>query len=254
MEPAVLLPFEDYEKSVFELLDRLEVAPILADESLILLKPNLVTSSPPPVTTDVAMVAAVARWCRTVTSATLLVVEGSGEGDTHTNYRQLGYRKVPADELIDLDLEEIEEYEHPEAKRFPKIWLPKLAMEGFLISIPVLKDHSVCGITLSLKNMVGILPASRYAGYWSFKKSEVHNGNLDEAIADICLYRPPDLALVDGRIGMKRSHLSGMPCNPQKRVVIGGRNPWAVDAKGAETLGWDPGEIEHLQESRHLFP
>jgi len=34
------------------------------EQSLVLLKPNLVTRSPPPVTTDVGMVAAVAKWCR----------------------------------------------------------------------------------------------------------------------------------------------------------------------------------------------
>ena len=96
MDATVALPFEDYERTVSELLDRLEVATLLAGESRVLLKPNLVTSSPPPVTTDARMVAAVARWCRQVTSATILVVEGSGEGDTLQNYRRLGYRDVPA--------------------------------------------------------------------------------------------------------------------------------------------------------------
>ena len=253
MEPAVSLPLTSYEKTVFELMDRLEVAPVLAEQSLVLLKPNLVTSSPPPVTTDAEMVAAVAKWCRSATRATLLVVEGSGEGDTHRNYRELGYRKVPADELVDLDLEEAEEFEHPDAVRFPKILLPRLVMDGFLISLPVLKDHSICGITLSIKNMVGILPASEYAGYWSYKKSEVHNGSLDRAITDICLYRRPDLAVIDGRIGMKGSHLAGTPCHPRKQVLIGSRNPWAADEVGARTLGWDPDRIGHLQTTRSLF-
>ncbi len=185
--------------------------------------------------------------------ATLLVVEGSGEGDTHQNYRELGYRKVPADELIDLDLEETGEYEDPEAERFPRIQLPRLIMDGFLISIPVLKDHSCCGVTLSIKNMVGVLPASRYSGYMSYKKSEVHNGDLDQAIADICRYRSPDLALIDGRIGMKGSHLAGTPCTPPKRVLIGGRNPWTADAAGARALGWNPEEIGHLQTTEQIF-
>jgi uncharacterized protein (DUF362 family) len=253
MEPALLLPFESYEKTVFQLMDRLEVAPVLAEQSLVLLKPNLVTSSPPPVTTDANMVAAVAKWCRSVTRATLLVVEGSGEGDTHRNYRELGYHKVPADEFVDLDGEEIEEFEHPEAVRFPKILLPRLVMDGFLISLPVLKDHSICCITLSIKNMVGILPASHYSGTWSYNKSEVHNGNLDQAITDIFLYRRPDLAVIDGRIGMKGSHLSGTPCHPAKQVLIGGQNPWAADAEGATALGWDPNRIGHLRATRSLF-
>jgi uncharacterized protein (DUF362 family) len=253
MDPVEVVPFENYERSVFQLMERLEVASVLAEQSLLLLKPNLVTSSPPPVTTDVGMVAAVAKWCREVTSATILVVEGSGEGETHSNYRHLNYRKVPADDFIDLDREEIAQYAHHDAERFPKIWLPKLVTEGFLISIPVLKDHSVTGVTLSIKNMVGILPASQYGGYLSFKKSVVHDGDLDQAVADVVRYRPPDLALIDGRIGMKGSHLSGTPCSPQKRVLIGGRNPWNVDAKGAWILGWSWEQIGHLQETRSLF-
>jgi uncharacterized protein (DUF362 family) len=253
MNSALSLPFEDYEKTVFKLMDRLEVAPLLAEQGLILLKPNVVTSSPPPVTTDVAMVAAVAKWCREVTSATILVVEGSGEGETHKNYRHLGYRQVPADDFIDLDREDIAEYAHPQAKRFERIWLPKLVTGGFLISLPVLKDHSMAGVTLSLKNMVGVLPASRYSGYWSFKKSAIHDGDLDQGIADLMHYRAPDLALVDGRIGMKGSHLSGTPCSPQKRVLVGGRNPWEVDARAAWILGWSWEQIGHLCSTRAQF-
>ena len=253
MNQVVCLPFQDYEKTVFELMDRLHVAPLLAGQDLVLLKPNLVTGSPPPVTTDANMVAAVAKWCRGVTSATLLVVEGSGEGDTHRNYKELGYEKVPADELVDLDREEIEEYEHPQAIRFPRIRLPRIVMEGFLISIPVLKDHSISWVTLSIKNMVGILPASCYGGYWSFKKSVVHDGNLDQAIADLSLYRPPDLALIDGRIGMKGSHLNGSPCSPAKNVILGSLNPWNADVEAAGVLGHNGEKIGHLKGTRHLF-
>ncbi|MCP4623045.1 MAG: DUF362 domain-containing protein, partial [bacterium] len=207
----------------------------------------------PPVTTDAGMVAAVANYCRRVTRATLLVVEGSGEGDTHQNYRHLGYQRIPVDELIDLDREEIVEYSNPRAERFPKIWLPKLVTTGFLISIPVLKDHSISTVTLSLKNMIGILPADRYGGYWTFNKSMVHNGDLDKAIMDLALYRPPDLALIDGRIGMKDSHLNGTACSPEKNVLIGGRNPWQVDKEGAQVLGHQWQDIGHLTATRELF-
>jgi uncharacterized protein (DUF362 family) len=108
-------------------------------------------------------------------------------------------------------------------------------------------------VTLSIKNMVGMLPASHYSGYWSFKKSAVHDGDLDQAIADLARYRSPDLALVDGRIGMKGSHLGGTPCAPQKRVLVGGRNPWAVDARAAWILGWSWEQIGHLRATRPLF-
>jgi uncharacterized protein (DUF362 family) len=253
MDSAVVLPFANYERTVFDLMDRLQVAPLIAEHGIVLLKPNLVTSSPPPVTTDVGMVAAVAKWCREATSATILVVEGSGEGETHKNYRQLGYRQVPADDFIDLDREEIAEYAHAQALRFQRIWLPKLVTQGFLISIPVLKEHSMAGVTLSIKNMVGILPASRYGGYWSFKKSAVHDGDLDQAIVDLMLYRAPDLALVDGRIGMKGSHLNGTPCCPPKGVLVGGRNPWAVDARAAWILGRSWENVGHLRAARPLF-
>ena len=99
MDDPVVLPLVDYEKTVFDLMDQLEAADLLSQQELILLKPNIVTSSPPPVTTDAGMVAAVAKYCREVSKAELLVVEGSGEGDTHQNYRLLGYRQVGADEL-----------------------------------------------------------------------------------------------------------------------------------------------------------
>ncbi len=254
MNSVISLPLESYERTVPELMERLDVADLLAVQKLVLIKPNLVNGDPPPVTTDAAMVAAVAGWCRQVTRAKILVVEGSGEGDTLENYRRLGYGEVPADELLDLDREEITAYEHPRARRFPRAWLPEIMMKGFLISVPVLKDHSITGITLSLKNLVGILPTSRYRGTWSYKKSAVHDGNLDQAIADLALYRPPDLALIDGRIGMKGSHLSGTPCSPPKNVLLGGVNPWSVDAEGARVLGHSWDRVGHLRATQGLSP
>ena len=98
-----------------------------------------------------------------------------------------------------------------------------------------------------------MLPADHYGGYWTFKKSMVHNGDIDAAITDLARYRRPDLALIDGRIGMKGSHLSGTPCRPGKQVLIGGRNPWRVDCEGARILGWDPQEIGHLLAAQSLF-
>ncbi len=101
--------------------------------------------------------------------------------------------------------------------------------------------------------MIGILPADRYGGYWTFKKSVVHDGELDKAITDLALYRPPDLALIDGRIGMKDSHLSGTPCNPGKNVLIGGLNPWAADIEGAQILGHRWQDVGHLTAARGIF-
>ena len=55
------------------------------------------------------------------------------------------------------------------------------------INVPILKHHSSAHLSIAMKNMMGVVK----------NRMEYHLTGLDQCIADFCLYRKPDLNVVD---------------------------------------------------------
>jgi len=212
----------------------------------VIINPNIVNPSPPPVTTDVRVVDGIIKALREAGIKEVVVAEGSGTGDTMDNFQKLGYAKLDAD-LIDLDNEETVELQVDNHRVWQRITIPRILIDTFIISAPVLKEHSMCGVTISLKNMIGILPARDYSGYWTYKKSQVHRYDTDGCIADIISVIRPSWAIIDATIGMKGSHLSGTPVNPPINLVYGSDVPIEADRFGCELLGRNWRDIRYLR-------
>lgn len=121
--------------------------------------------------------------------------------------------------------------------------LPKILRGAFLISVPILKDHSFTKTTIAMKNMFGIAPASYYCGSWN--KSKLHSPSTHKSVVDLCLYKKPDLCVVDAVVALKGMHLAGTPIDVG--LILAGFDPVAVDAVGSQLLGHDPERIEYLQ-------
>ena len=212
----------------------------------VIIKPNIVNPSPPPVTTDVRVVAGVVRALNEAGIKEVVIAEGSGTGDTMDNFQTLGYAKLGID-LVDLDKEKTVKLHVENHRVWQHITVPEILIDTFIISVPVLKEHSMCGVTISLKNMVGILPARDYSGYWTYKKSQVHKYDTDGCIADIISVISPSWAVVDATVGMKGSHLSGTPINPPINLVYGSADPFEADTFGCELLGKNWRDIRYLR-------
>jgi uncharacterized protein (DUF362 family) len=247
----VTVSFTDYEHSVTEAFGRSGVSPILAGQSKILLKPNLVLGSPHPVTTSPEFCMAVADYVRLHSDADIIIAEGTGDpaSSTHEVFQQLGYNtlfqkhNIP---LIDLNTAPLRKISRDDCPRFPDMYLPEIAFTHFIISLPVLKAHSLSVITGSLKNMIGFAPSAHYSGskgIWN--KAEFHN-NIHQAIIDLNKYRCADLTLMDASIGLADYHLGGRTCDPPVNKLIAGFDPQKVDRKAAGLLGHDWRTIPHL--------
>lgn len=253
---VVTVRYQDYQTSVTEALEKLSLGSVLARQRRIVIKPNLVTPEPPPVTTDVACVEAVARYCLERSRAEVIVAEGAGGTDTGRCFEALGYTEMARRlgiRLVDLDREEYTWKSNVRAVLYDPFPLPFLLQGGFVISVPVLKEHTWTTVTLSLKNMIGICPAGQFGGYLNFRKSRVHQTDVHRAILDINLYRPVNLALIDGAVGLRGSHLQGTPADPPVGLIIAGLDPVAVDAAGARTLGHHWQDIAHLRQAHGLL-
>lgn len=117
-------------------------------------------------------------------------------------------------------------------------------MESFLFSVPVLKAHSLAGVTLTLKNMVGVTPPEFFdAGSW--KKSAFHQ-NIQQAVFELNRYRTPDFTILDATIGMSEAHLWGPTCNPPPNKIAASEDPVAIDAWGCREFRRDWRDISHI--------
>lgn len=106
------------------------------------------------------------------------------------------------------------------------------------LNVPVLKDHSGAGMTCAMKNLMGIV--------WD--RWEFHRHGLDQCIADSCLYRRPDLNIVDA----DRIMLTGGPRGygssryDEQHMLIASTDIIAIDAVSARTLGSLPENFGYI--------
>jgi len=142
------------------------------------------------------------------------------------------------------------------------------------VSLAKLKNHETCGVTLSLKNCFGMLPASIYGDDAGVEEPNenpatgrgdtMHAGKrqpsksapseLDPSssrepgyrvpriVADLVKARPIDLAIVDGIesiAGGEGPWIKGVrPVQPG--VLLAGLNPVCTDAVATAVMGYDP--------------
>jgi uncharacterized protein (DUF362 family) len=250
-KPCAIKNFLSYDRTIPALLQAIGAPEILACQSRILIKPNLVNASPPPVTLPVAACAALVRACRTWSSAEIVIAEGTGERSLTTGevFRIHGYDRLAVThgvELVDLNEAELIELHDARCRGFPSFMMPRLVMESFVISAAVLKAHSLATVTLSMKNMIGVAPPAFYqrGGHW--KKSVFHD-EMQNSIFELNRYRKPDLACIDASIGLAEHHLGGPACDPPVNRLLAGFDPVAVDAAAAGLLGIPWQQVGHIR-------
>lgn len=250
MEIATI-EFRSYHESVAAALDQINAATVLAKQSAILIKPNLINDSPHPVTTSVACCEAVVKYIRSCSTASVVVGEGCGDAVLETDeiFSSLGYKDLAIRQevgLVDLNSSPLTKLENRACPVFPEIYLPEIALTHFIVSLPVLKAHSLSMITGTMKNMIGFAPPKHYSGGFGGWKKSVFHQNLHQAIVELNRYRSPDLSLMDASVGLADFHLGGRRCSPPLNKIIAGFSPLEVDRKAAELLGLDWKKIPHL--------
>lgn len=243
--------YTTWRKSIPRLLEAAGLATLAAGHRRIVIKPNLVEPLSPPITTPVGIIEALVDYLqRKLPQTEIIIGEGCGsrEHDTLFCFRVLGYSDLAREKnisLVDLNQATLVTKTLKKCRRWPVIHLPELIFDSFLISVPVLKAHSLAGVTLTMKNMMGLAPPAHYqeGGHW--KKAAFHQG-IQEAILDLNRYRTPDFTLLDATVGMAEAHLWGPTCDPAPNLIIAGIDPVAVDAFGTGLLKKKWQDIGHI--------
>ena len=217
----------------------------------VLLKPNLVGPDPLGVmNTHPALIAATRETLLRLGASRVLVGDGPAlDRDTEAileSVRLREYLGSLTDIFVDLNTDDVQLVPLPtRASRLKGLYLPKTVLGvDVVVSMPKLKTHHWAGVTLSLKNMFGVVPGSCYG----WPKNVLHWAGIDRAILDINAAVRPDFAIVDGIIGMEgNGPIQGTPksCG----ILIFGDDPVAVDATCCRVMGLAPEKIKYVADA-----
>jgi uncharacterized protein (DUF362 family) len=213
----------------------------------VVLKPNLVEYHPDKVINTHPHVVAAVELCRREGAAEVLVAEGPG----HWRNAEHLVRASGLGDVLRHHKARFVDLNHDEPARLlnlgrltglEHLYLSRtVAAAEVLISLPKLKTHHWAVATLSLKNLFGTLPGACYG----WPKNELHWRGIDNSIVDIAATRAPDLAIVDGIVGMEGDGpLNGTP--RAAGVLVMGADLVAVDATCCRLMQLDPARVGYL--------
>jgi uncharacterized protein (DUF362 family) len=226
-------------------------------------------SGKPPATelfaTHPAVVGALAGMLLDLGAAELSIVDGLGDETSFLKWGYADMAKPLGAKLIDLCKPD----PYADFKFFPvgpaSYIYDHFQLNGVLdefdafISVGKMKCHSIAGVTLSLKNLIGLAPISRYRNSPDENDRSALHGNaqfdtrLPRVIVDLNRARRVDFALIDGIITAEGGAGPWDAGLTQIRpgLLVASKDPVAADAVAAALMGFDPAAKGGTEPFRH---
>src|SRR3984885_57849 len=239
----------DYEQDLAAVIyESLRAFDLPVKDKTVLLKPNLGGFDPLcEMNTHPYVIAATRESFLRLGAAQVLIGDGPAmDRDTEAIIESVRLREFTGTlgrTFVDFNLDDVKRVVlGTHASRLNELYLPKTVLGvDFLVSMPKLKTHHWAGVTLSLKNMFGVVPGSCYG----WPKNILHWAGIDRAILDINAAVRPDFAIVDGITGMEGNGPVQGTSKPAGVLVLGD-DPVAVDSTCARVMGLRPEKIDHI--------
>jgi uncharacterized protein (DUF362 family) len=221
---------------------------IIKENDTVVIKPNLVKPAylEDGIATDYRIVQEIVNIAKSCGAGKIVIAEATPYGNVFELAR---YNEISGAELIDMNnLSKENCYELIPKNSLTKevLFIPKLYMDAdIVISVAKLKTHFEydAGVTLSLKNSMGVPPTKFYGVDY---KEKLHLVGLKEAIVDLNKLRKPDFVVIDGIIGGEG--YGPLLVRPIKsNIVLAGIDPVAVDTVALNFMGFTLDEVPHVQ-------
>jgi uncharacterized protein (DUF362 family) len=199
----------------------------------VLVKPNFNSPDPYPGSTDLDFFRAILDL---LLDAGAQVVVGESAGGiwrpTSNTVQKLGVPRMLQEMGIDFiafDAGETDWVEVPIAGEFlHRVTVPRAAYEADrLVYLPCMKTHNLARFTLSLKLSMGLVHPGERRGF--------HMGHLEQKVAEINLFRQPDLIIMDGR----KAFVSGGPAKGEEvdpGIIMASGDMVAIDLEALKVL------------------
>jgi uncharacterized protein (DUF362 family) len=254
---VAVLRAEDYQAQLADILLRgLKLFSLNPKGKRVVLKPNLVEYDPAGViNTHPAVIYATIEAFKTLGAREVVVAEGPGHRrDNEYLLTASGLYDVLKDtrsSYIDLNQDDVRVLNlRSRFTGLDSLYLPETVLSAdLLVSMPKLKTHHWAGVTLSMKNMFGIVPGAVYG----WPKNILHWVGIHESILDINSALPvPQFAIVDGIVGMEgNGPIQGKP--KKSGVLVLGDDLVAVDSTSARLMRLEPAKIRYLEKAAQFL-
>jgi uncharacterized protein (DUF362 family) len=226
---VAIVPAASYEHPLEQtILTGLKLFRLDVNDRKVVLKPNFVEFDPRGViNTHPAVLAATIEAFRRLGAREVVVAEGPGHRrDNEYLLSASGIGDALSDTgttFVDLNHDTVD----------------------LFVSLPKMKTHHWAGVTLSMKNLFGIVPGSVYG----WPKNLLHWAGIGDSILDInASIGVPRFNIVDGIVGMQgNGPIQGDPI--RSGVMVFGGDPVAVDATCSRLMNIDPSKIGYLKQA-----
>ena len=225
----------------------------------VLLKPNLVIGAPPGkgITTNVHVVKAVVEWLKQ-RGKRIIIAEGSAGMPTMQAFKESGYFSIKDVEFVDLNNDKYVDVKikHPLAWR--SIAVAKTFYKAkYIINLSVAKCHHLAGVSLGIKNLMGVLKPlgkmhehgtkSHIHHEWSYSLMPKKKAKIlfEKRLIDLLRVKPIDLTLIDGTYSLQQWETSPFPLRTM--FALASTDIIAADIVCTQIMGIPPEKIYYLQ-------
>jgi uncharacterized protein (DUF362 family) len=239
----------DYEKAVTKAIELVGgITAFVKPGDTVVVKPNIGWNSPPELkaTTDPLVVRAIVHLCFQALASKVYVFDRS-VANSRLTYVTSGIQKAAeeagakvfhVDEITDTMYKRIS---MPDARYLKETLVNRYVLESdVFINVPIAKNHGEAGLTLAMKNLMGITGDQRGKWHWQ----------LDDAIADINRAVRSKLVLIDASSIMLRNGPTGGSMSYLKRLdtFICASNVVSADVEAARLFGRSPEDLPYIME------
>jgi uncharacterized protein (DUF362 family) len=210
----------------------------------VLIKPNLFIAREPKyaVTTNPQLVAGLVTLALEAGAASVTVVDRSCAGDAEAfDVSGIGSAVQQAGGRVKLLAEQhLREVHLPKGRLLTSASLiADLWDADTIINVPIAKTHSLAGLTMSMKNLMGVLGGNR---------GEIMHPDLPTKICDLNTAIRPHLVVLDAyRILTAHGPTGGNLADVSTlKTVVVGTNQASVDAFGTTLFGMKPTDLAYL--------
>jgi uncharacterized protein (DUF362 family) len=211
----------------------------------VVVKPNIGwdTSADRGANTNPRLVARIVEHCLSAGAKTVYVFDHTINEWTRT-YSNSGIEKAARDAGAKVVSGNSESYYQPvtikNGRLLKKDKVHELILESdVFINVPILKNHGGSTLTISMKNLMGVM--------WD--RSYWHNNNLHQCIADFASEIKPTLNVVDAYRVMKRNGPRGVSLSDvvELKSLIISQDIVAADAAAAKLFGKEPEQVGYIR-------
>jgi uncharacterized protein (DUF362 family) len=242
----------DLSREILRGLKELGIKPLDIKDKKVLLKPNLVEPHRhlEHINTHPLVIRGAVEAFFSLGASEVIVAEGSGHRrDSLLVLEESGLSDVLFQDriaFVDLNESSVKKVKNlGNTSKLENLYFPDDVLKAdIIVSMAKMKTHHWAGVTLSMKNLFGVMPGIVYG----WPKNVLHWAGLQECIFDIAATLKPHLAIVDGIVGMEGDGpIMGTPI--QSNVLVLGNNLPALDATCARIMGIEPEKIKYLKHS-----